>query len=170
MAFSMDVVDLFYSIPHAQLLTCVKACITEQNDECAFINSCGISTDSFLELLTFYLSSTVVGWNDQVYVQRSGICIGSRVAPVLCDIFFSCIGDNVLANDLDGMVVKIFRYVDDYLVVTKKDNFMHQMINVVKCFKEKGLGLTFTGKSPVESKIQFLELSLTFNEQHVCWE
>lgn len=53
--------DLFYSITHAHLLASVEVCITQPNDELAFNNRCGVSVESSLELLGFYLS-TSVGW------------------------------------------------------------------------------------------------------------
>ncbi|XP_077552303.1 uncharacterized protein LOC144166640 [Haemaphysalis longicornis] len=36
-AFSIDVEDLYYSMPHDALMSSVKKCITQDNDECAFI-------------------------------------------------------------------------------------------------------------------------------------
>lgn len=77
-----------------------------------------MSVGSFLVLLSVYLSSTVIGWKGVVFTQRSGVCIGSRVAPVLSEIFLSSF-DRDLQMTLDGIVVKMFQYVDDYLRVGK---------------------------------------------------
>lgn len=85
--FSVDVQDLYYNIPHGPLLTVVRKCITDDNDEIEFVNKCGISVGAFLELLSFYLRSTFIKWHDELYLQRSGICIGSKVAPILSNIF-----------------------------------------------------------------------------------
>lgn len=81
-----------------------------------FQNQCGLNSDAFLELLSFYLSATFVKFDDELYVQREGVCIGSSVAPVLCHIFLAKF-DRLLKQSLnDDRVVKIFRYVDDFLV------------------------------------------------------
>lgn len=65
-AFSIDVDDLFYSVPHNEFLY-VGECI-DGNGCTNFMNSCGLSIDHFLSLLEFYLSSTFVSFSDSLYV------------------------------------------------------------------------------------------------------
>lgn len=86
--FSVDVQDLFYSVPQDQLLLSVKECIEENGDVC-FQNSAGLSIDNFLALLQFYLNSTFNVFDKQPFLQRSGICTGSCVAPILSDILLT---------------------------------------------------------------------------------
>lgn len=160
-AFSVDVEDLFYSLPHDHLMRCVKETITEDNDEVSFRNNAGISIDSFLELLLFYLGSTVVSFENGLYVQKSGVCIGSRVAPILSSIFLGKV-DRALQHDLDGIARHVFRYVDDYLVFVERRNFTCSMIDVLKLFKQRGWGLTFTSEVPRNDVLQFLDLSIRF--------
>ncbi|CAN7950830.1 unnamed protein product [Ixodes hexagonus] len=94
--FSLDVEDLFYSIPHNKLFTAVGECI-EANGSLPFQTQCGMPVESFLELLRFHLSATVVTFDCKTYIQKKGICRGSCVAPILCDIFLSqC--DREIAN------------------------------------------------------------------------
>ncbi|MDD9361451.1 MAG: reverse transcriptase domain-containing protein, partial [Anaplasma sp.] len=168
--FSLDVEDLFYSIPHIKLFTAVKESI-EDNGTIPFQNECGIQVDSFLELLKFYLSATVVTFNDTSYIQKKGICIGSCVAPVLCDIFLAkC--DRAIANTISSTHVShIFRYVDDYLVLLKErpvDNEKLLLNNIRSCFLEQAEGLKFTDESPENSTLQFLDLRLSFLDDHTC--
>lgn len=73
--FSMDVVNLFYSIPQNELLAAVLSCI-EMNRQVSFQNTAGISVDNFIALLEFYLCSTAVFFQGRYYVQKNGICIG----------------------------------------------------------------------------------------------
>ncbi|XP_072143101.1 uncharacterized protein [Dermacentor andersoni] len=87
--FSVDVEDLFYSVPQRQLLSSVHECI-EYSGTISFQNHAGVSVGNFLSLLEYYLRATFIVFNDQPYLQRNGICIGSCVAPVLVDIFLSC--------------------------------------------------------------------------------
>lgn len=82
---SLDEEDLFYSIPHCKLFPAVKECI-ESKGFTSFQNESGVSAESFLELLRFYLSATVVMVEGRTYIQKKRICIGSCVARVLCDI------------------------------------------------------------------------------------
>lgn len=165
-AFSLDVVDLYYSLPHDQLLNSVEQCIVEDNDEISFRNSTGISTQSFLEILTFYLKSTFVVWLGNLYMQKSGVCIGSSVAPVLSQIFLGKV-DAALSTKLQPGT-KVFRYVDDYLIIIKKCSAV-DVESMKACFEKEGMGLRFTSELPKDNKLQFLDLSLFFGDKHLCW-
>lgn len=72
-----------------------------------------------MTLLEFYLCSALVSYDGRVYIQRKGICIGSCVAPVLCNIFLSAIDRDLACVFDDAKVQKVFRYVDDFLVILK---------------------------------------------------
>lgn len=124
-------------------MVCVNECITKDNNEVAFRNTCGMTVESFLQLLHSYLNNTHVGFGDETFIQTTGVCIGSKVAPVLSTIFLSSV-DRELAKDLDGVVTKVFRYVDDYLVVgsnVDKEVFTRRVLDA---FKLRGKGLMFT--------------------------
>lgn len=86
--FSIDVKDTYYSIPHASIMPILRDSIEKQGVS-PFQNAAGVNVDSFLELLGCYLTATVVSHEGQAYVQRSGVCIGSRVAPHLCDVYLA---------------------------------------------------------------------------------
>lgn len=171
-AFSIDVEDLFYSIPHDELLLAVRDVI-ELSGPIAFQNDCGVSVDAFLELLTMYLSSTVVEFKGSMFLQRRGICIGSCVAPVLCNIFLARF-DNSLRGLIDHeRVCRIFRYVDDFLIVLKvssSDSLPGVVHQVVEAFEASSDALSFTHELPCNRSIRFLELQLTFHgDDHLCW-
>ncbi|XP_070380831.1 uncharacterized protein [Dermacentor albipictus] len=82
----------------------------------AFQNMTGLSTDNFSELISFYLSSTIITFNDSCFIQKEGVCIGSCLAPLLSDIFLASIDKRIQASLYNAGVEKAFRYVDDYLV------------------------------------------------------
>lgn len=171
--FSLDVEDLFYSIPHNSLFAAVKECI-EKNGTVSFQNQSALHLESFLELLAFYLTSTFVSFNGKYYLQKKGICIGSCVAPVLCDIFLSqC--DRAIAKSLSTTeVARVYRYVDDYLILLNKPCEMNndQQINDIKTtFMKNAQGLKFTYELPTEKNtLQFLDLQLIFLNDHTCWK
>lgn len=80
------------------------------------MSASGLSVDSFLELLRFYLDSTYVAFEDETFLQKSGVCIGSNVAPILSDIYLAkC--DRAINGKVGDRVRKVFRYVYDYLLV-----------------------------------------------------
>lgn len=74
-AFSVDVTDLYYSLPQNQLIKTIKYCIMD-NDEIKFRNESGVPVQSFLKLLVFYLKSMFIIWDSDVMIQK-GVCIGS---------------------------------------------------------------------------------------------
>lgn len=169
LTFSVDVQDLFYSVSHVELFECVMDCILE-NSAIGFQNSTGLSVDNFMSLLEFYLKHTFIGFDKGLYLQRKGICIGSCVAPVLCNIFLAYIDRDLLEVFRSDGVLKIFRYVDDFLVVLDKQTSTNSNVhNVVKKFNKYGRGLCFTYELPQEGTLQFLDLKLIFKHQHTCY-
>ncbi|XP_075539153.1 uncharacterized protein LOC142573775 [Dermacentor variabilis] len=167
-AISVDVKDLFYSLPQSELMCSVKEALTLNNDEFRFTQDCGMPVESFLELLLFYIGNTVVKWGSSMFVQKSGVCIGSKVAPVLSDIYLSRV-NRKLQNNLKELAVHTFRYVDDYLVFCSRDNYTKKATDILKVFRECGGGLGFTLEIIQGNMLQFLDLCLTFQDEHVCW-
>lgn len=66
-------------------------------------------------------------------------------------------------------VFKIFRYVDDFLVLLKKQDkatYPNTVTEILDLFNQDGKGLTFTHELPLYSGLQFLDLN--FLDDHVC--
>lgn len=166
--FSIDVEDLYYSMPFDDLLKSVRLCITNENDGIKFRNSCGLSVSTFLEILSVYLQSTFVEWKGKFYRQKTGVCIGSKVAPVLSSIYLGGI-DKKINENLGAAATKIVRYVDDFLVFVNPGCLEQKVSDVLKLFKEYGRGLSFTVELPKDKQLQFLDLRLTAGGNHVCW-
>lgn len=114
-AFSIDVKDLYYSLPHRSVLSCVEQCI-DKYGAVSFQNEAGMSCSQFLELLQIYLNSTFITWDNQCFLQKSGVCIGSCIAPILSDLFLSCLDRDISLQVQGTAVFKTFRYVDDFLI------------------------------------------------------
>lgn len=123
--FSVDVEDLFYSIPHAELFESVTSCI-DASGVIPFQNSIGMTVDNFLTLLEAYLNSTFISFDKRLYVQKKGICIGSCLAPILCNIFLAQIDQALERVFSPLLVLKVFRYVDDFLIVFSEQSSVTQ--------------------------------------------
>lgn len=106
-------------------------------------------------------------------VRKSGVCIGSQVAPLLCDIFLAMCGRAIQKVLKDTRIAGIFRYVDDFLILSttkineKEDGCLNTTMTL---FQQSCLGLNFTYETPVDDSIRFLDLALTFKTGHVCWK
>ncbi|CAN7988012.1 unnamed protein product [Ixodes hexagonus] len=167
-AFSVDVEDLFYSLPYDQLLAFVRYCI-ETNGELGFRNSSGVALEDFLDMLQFYLNSMVVGWNNSLFLQKQGVCIGSCVAPILSDIYLSGV-DRAVESALGASAVKrVFRYVDDVLVLYEGAEEDETRSFVLASFEKCGEGLRFTCEEPNEGALQFLDLTMYLGDKTMCW-
>lgn len=105
--FSKDIQDMYYLIRHMNLMTILHSTIKKQGTT-AFQNAAGINVDTFLELLVVYLNKTVVEHQDQQLVHKSGVCIGSRVAPQLCDLYLVACSKIIESNLKDTSVKAIF--------------------------------------------------------------
>ncbi|XP_077541148.1 uncharacterized protein LOC144153370 [Haemaphysalis longicornis] len=169
--FSVDIEDLFFSIPHDELLLCVQDCI-DVNGATKFQNMTGISVEAFLSLLEFYLSATVVKFSGDLYTQKKGICIGSCVAPILSTIFLSSFDRRLQEEVSKDAVLRIFRYVDDYLICLSKQELLtyHESVEqVLGSVREVGGSLSFTHELQTGQKLRFLDLDLCIAKNHVCW-
>lgn len=170
-AFSVDVEKLFYSIPHKELFAAVKASI-ESSNVIAFRNKAGICVDNFFRLLEFYLGATLVSFQNDLYIQRQGICIGSYVAPVLSNIFLASIDHDINNACGDGSVLRIFRYAGDYLVLLKEQpalTYPSMAEHVLNIFRQQSKSLAFTHELPIDNCLQFADVKLFLKNKHACW-
>lgn len=169
-AFSIDIKDLYYSLPHEGLLACIDECI-DSFGAVPFQNTTGISSKGFLELLSLYITSTFVEWNGKTYIQKEGVSIGSSIAPFLSDLLLAKFDRalNVKLGELS--VVKTFRYVDDYLLILRCDleTFHSKVMQVLQIFRECLYPLVVTHEMPERDSIRFLDLKISFSENHTCW-
>ncbi|CAN7992722.1 unnamed protein product [Ixodes hexagonus] len=149
----------------------MRECI-DRNGVIPLQNARGVGVDGFLELLKLYLKSTFVLFEGGYYLQNEGIYIGSSVAPILCDIY-SAMCDRAIVENLDGnSVSKVFRYVDDYLVVTKSSEGVLEdkvVKAVMEVFAKNCGGLTFTHELQDGICLRYLDLKLQFTGSHVRW-
>lgn len=76
-----------------------------------------MSTTDFMEIFL-----VLVGRKDGVFVHKSGIFVGSKVAPIFSDIYLSKV-DHELDRSLGERVLRIFRYDDYYVILCSNDHF-----------------------------------------------
>lgn len=69
-------------------------------------------------MFSFYLSLTFIAFNDDIVIKKNCVCIGSSVAPFLCDLFLAECNKRIDSQIDKSRVVRIFRCVD-YLVIFK---------------------------------------------------
>lgn len=67
----------------------------------AFQSAAGISINNFMALVEFHLCATHISFENKLYKQKKGICIGSFLAPELGNIFLAG-SDRDLSEYLNG--------------------------------------------------------------------
>lgn len=166
-ATSTDMEDLYYLLPHNELVESVKVCVTQHNDDMEFRLRSGLTVELFF--LKSHTSSTVDGGRrgQGSISAEGGVYIRSAVAPILSDIFRSRVYRKI-AEHLPGTAEHIFRYVDNYLLLVSKDN-NQRVINVLKIFQENSCSLKFTTEFAQDKELQFLDIRLLFKLGHMFW-
>lgn len=91
-------------MPHDELMKIVKEFISDHNDKTMFRTNSGIPTEDFLDILSFYLKCTFIGWQDHVYAQRTGVWLGPRVAPMLSKMFLGIVCRQLLGVHSEGRI------------------------------------------------------------------
>lgn len=86
-----------------------------------------------------------------------GFCISSSVALVLRDIFLASMDKRVLEGINQMRVLRIFRYVDDFLgfVDDHSGIYLNDVTKVVKLFDAMSDELNFTRSLPGTSAFSF---------------
>lgn len=106
-AFSVDIEHLFYSVPHRELFEAVRLRIDE-NGVITFQNTAGVTVDNFLNWLEAYFHSRFIAFNNKLFLQNRGICIGSCVARIICNIFLAAINRTLEQASKLLIVLKFF--------------------------------------------------------------
>jgi predicted GIY-YIG superfamily endonuclease len=152
---SFDVVNMFNNIPRQKLLTILK---TELEKDITLIERTSFTPTDICKLVDFALTHTHFQYQNQIFVQNSGLAMGSKISPILADI---CM-ENILNEAMESFTEKpilYVKYVDDCLCVydnTKIDSkllltHLNTIDNNVK----------FTLEEEKDTKLPFLDILIT---------
>lgn len=148
-------------------MTCKNCYIRQTSTSVGFQGSAGISIDNLPKIIEHYLESHVVRFEDELLIQREGVCIGSSLAPLLTETYLNSM-DSALAtytNSLESGELLICRYVDDTLMcaVDKECLLSGKKVSV-----NSSPELVFTVKHPSNGVLQYLDLKL-LRSSGLCW-
>ncbi|KAM7302846.1 uncharacterized protein ISCGN_018354 [Ixodes scapularis] len=164
--FSLDIVDMYYSLDNPTMLCFISEAI-HLHGAVRFQNSAGISVSGFLDLVDLYLRSTLEEHEGRIFAQKTGVCIGSCLAPILSEIYLFFV-DRRVSEALTTLAqgTSVFRYVDDYLIVHQATS---DPKNIEQIFSDNSFGLKFTSEAPTQNGLQFLDLRLHPSDSGICW-
>ncbi|CAN8033172.1 unnamed protein product, partial [Ixodes persulcatus] len=118
---SLDIKDLYYSINKTILFNRFRNML--ELDLVGFQSRAGIAIEDFLFLLQKYLTCNVLKQEETLMTQKDGICIGSKIAPILSEVYLNvldCVGAAIMEQKGKDNVYTT-RYVDDILICTKDE-------------------------------------------------
>ena len=108
--FSIDVVNLYGSIPVDEAIAAVRSKLEEHGNS---IDTFGLSKDDICGLLEQSLRDNVFSFNDTYYRQKLGLAMGNPCAPPLAILFLDQFETKALAAS-PFRPVFLARYIDDY--------------------------------------------------------
>ena len=99
--------------------------------------------------------------------QTQGCSMGSKLSPSLANIFCSLFETAIIEPDLENKnLLGYVRYVDDILLIVKRD-YKDRLLGKLNAFDPF---LKFTTESMVDSKINFLDTTVTLNNRQINLE
>lgn len=159
---SFDVSNMFPNIPTRDCIpliknTLEKSRITPQEQE------------EYITLFKECLEQNYFTFNNQYYIQNTGLPMGSPLSPLLADIYMNEMEVNLLKSPhAKKHILFWFRYVDDILVGFQGTD--RQMENFLEKINNINSKIQFTMEKEENNKINFLDISiqredgkLTFN-------
>ena len=109
--FSIDVVNLYGSIPVDEAIAAVMAKLDEHGQS---VDTFGLSKEDISSLLEQSLGDNVFSFNNNYYRQKLGLAMGNPCAPPLAILFLDQFENKALAAS-HLKPAFLTRYIDDYL-------------------------------------------------------
>ena len=106
---TVDVVGLYPNIPHDEGLQALKLALDEREDK-------KVSTESLLELASCVLKNNYFEHNGEIFKQKRGTAIGTKMAPSYAILFMDMLERDLLENSLLKPSVW-WRYIDDVFLL-----------------------------------------------------
>ena len=110
---SLDVVALYPSIPINSAIQSVMSFVKEHQSE---IIDYGLTLPEIEEALNLILKNNIIHFEGDLFLQKKGIAMGNRIAPLIAIIYMHILESKLLATyQLKPTIYK--RYIDDILIV-----------------------------------------------------
>ena len=154
---SFDVVSLFTNVPLKRTINVILNRIYNEK-----LIETKIKKSTMKKLLYDCCTKSTFSFNEKLYEQKDGVCMGSSLGPTLANIIMTEMEKEVLPNLLNSGIIKSYiRYVDDTLVMMKTD----EIENVLKMFNSFDENLKFTVDHFDNGLIHFLDIAISYDKE-----
>ena len=152
---SFDVVSLFTNVPLKRTVNVILDRIYKDK-----VIETKLKKSTLKKLILDCCTKTTFSFNNKLYDQIDGVCMGSSLGPVLANIIMTELEKKILPSLLDsGSIRSYIRYVDDTLVLIKESEIQ----NVLDRFNSFDRNLKFTVDTFEDGNIHFLDISVLPN-------
>ena len=149
---SFDVVSIFTNVPLKRTINIIVNRI--YNDK---LIETKIRKHTLKKLILDCCTKTTFSFNDKLYDQIDGVCMGSALGPVLANIIMTELERLVMPKLFEDGTVKFYaRYVDDTIVMIKED----KVDSVLQEFNKFDRNLKFTVDTFDDGHVHFLDLTI----------
>ena len=154
---SFDVVSLFTNVPLKRTVNIILDRIYKEKKIDVKLNR-----STLKKLILDCCTKTTFSFNEKLYEQIDGVCMGSSLGPILANIIMTELEKQTLDKLFKDNIIKFYaRYVDDTLVLIKRDK-----INVVlETFNKFDPNLKFTVDEFEDGIVHFLDITIKDNGQ-----
>ena len=104
---TMDVMSLYMNIPNREGLVAVTRSLDNKQPQFT------ITYQSCLELLRLVLYKNNFNFNEEHYLQISGMAMGTKVAPSLAKLFMGCLEEKLLKKMRKKSWISNYHYTKD---------------------------------------------------------
>ena len=152
---SFDVVSLFTNVPLKRTVNVILDRIYKDK-----VIETKLKKSTLKKLILDCCTKTTFSFNNKLYDQIDGVCMGSSLGPILANIIMTELEKKILPNLVDsGSIKSYIRYVDDTLVLIKESEIQ----NVLDRFNSFDRNLKFTVDIFDEGNVHFLDISVLPN-------
>ena len=147
---SFDVVSLFTNVPLRRTIDVIVNRIYKDK-----VFETKLRKSTLKKLILDCCTKTTFSFNDKLYEQIDGVCMGSSLGPVLANVIMTELEKIVLPKLIEeGFIKHYIRYVDDTLVMVKDD----KIGEILEKFNSFDKNLRFTVDTFDDGDVHFLDI------------
>ena len=156
---SFDVKALFTNVSVPGALSAIRTAIDGLDDD-----DLPLPKADYIEMVKLCMNFGCFSFNDEEYLQKSGLAMGSPLSPVAACLYMESLEKSKFFNII-GSDSLWLRYVDDVLVVVPDDTDLEQKLRQLNSVDEK---VQFTVEFEQDGKIAFLDTCII--KQETCFK
>jgi hypothetical protein len=156
---SYDVVNMFNNIPRNLLLETLK---NRLENDTTLADRTTMAPTTICELIDFTLKTTHFQYKEDIFVQKSGLAMGSKISPILADICMEKILEKALEKQQNKPTLLI-KYVDDCLCIFENDQMTAE--NLLQTLNSIDQKIQFTLEEEKDEKLPYLDILIEREQQ-----